>query len=131
MSTVDPSPVTAAKSFSIRRLYRRHKRWFWIGFGVYAVLLVLAALTGDGSGSVTVKADPFDHSVRQVEHYLKRSYLNAPSSYESVEWGPLTQNDDGTYTVSHTYRAKNGFGGVITESKVFVIDRNGKVGQAY
>lgn len=74
----------------------------------------------------TVKASSWDGSVEIVESFIKNNYLNDPSSYESVKWGHLTKNSDGTYVVTHTFRARNGFGGMNQQSMTFIISADGK-----
>lgn len=66
-------------------------------------------------------------SVWQVEEYLKRN-LKDPDSYESIEWGTVTRNDNG-YLVRHKYRAKNSFGGYVIESINFQLNTQGNVVQ--
>ena len=68
----------------------------------------------------------WDHSVKQVEDYIKAN-LNDPDSYESVEWSDVEGNDSIDYIVVHTFRAKNAFGGVMTYSQMFVLDSLGNV----
>lgn len=67
----------------------------------------------------------YDGSVWQVEEYLKQN-LKDPDSYESIEWGNVTSNDQG-YFVKHKYRAKNSFGGYVIETQVFQIDMQGNI----
>lgn len=66
--------------------------------------------------------DAIEDSMR----YLKSS-LRDPDSYESIEWSPLVENDDGTYGLRHTYRARNGFGGMNVETKTFLFSSNGSI----
>lgn len=74
----------------------------------------------------TVKASSWDGSVEIVESFIKNNYLNDPSSYESVKWGRLNKNSDGTYVIKHTFRARNGFGGMNQQSMTFLISSDGK-----
>lgn len=80
---------------------------------------------GDEEGIRLTHQSPWDGSVPIVEEYIKKS-LNDPGSYESVKWGEVGKNSDGTYHVLHTFRAKNGFGGTITQLFQFTIDSDGK-----
>lgn len=73
-----------------------------------------------------VENSAWDGSVWQAENYLKRYLLRDPDSYESVGWTRVKRNCNG-YTVSGTYRARNGFGGMNLESAVFEFDRAGNV----
>jgi len=74
----------------------------------------------------TVRASSWDHSVDVVETFLKNEYLRDPSSYESVRWGHLSKNSDGTYSVTHTFRARNGFGGMNEQTLTFLISSDGQ-----
>ncbi|GAC1308097.1 MAG: hypothetical protein NVSMB24_21190 [Mucilaginibacter sp.] len=63
-----------------------------------------------------------------VKDYLK-THLNDPNSYESVSFSPIQNVIDksngkpaGWWEINHTYRSKNGFGGVITKTDGFSID---------
>ena len=66
----------------------------------------------------------FDGSHRKVEAAVK-SRLNNPSSYEHVNT-QYTVNPD-AITVQSTYRAKNGFGAVVTSSATAEVDAAGNV----
>lgn len=69
----------------------------------------------------------WDGSVKQVEDYLKNT-LNDPDSYKSVEWGPVGKSiAAGQFFVRHKYRAKNGFGGVVTNDQIFTLDSLGTI----
>jgi hypothetical protein len=73
-----------------------------------------------------------DGSVQQVEDYIKNN-LNDPDSYESVSWSEVFKLNDtkeigfASYQVRHKYRAKNAFGGYVTEEKLFKLDYQGNV----
>ena len=72
-----------------------------------------------------VKNSSWDGSVSQVVKYLKNN-LKDPNSYESIEWGNVTETDNG-YAVRHKYRAKNSFGGYVIENQIFHIDWQGNI----
>ena len=72
-----------------------------------------------------VKNSSLDGSVSQVVKYLKNN-LKDPDSYESIEWGNVTETDNG-YIVRHKYRAKNSFGGYVIEHQIFHIDWQGNI----
>ena len=72
-----------------------------------------------------VKNSSWDGSVSQVVKYLKDN-LKDPNSYESIEWGNVTETDNG-YIVRHKYRAKNSFGGYVIEHQIFHIDWQGNI----
>ncbi|MGB5988151.1 MAG: hypothetical protein WBG43_00195 [Marinifilaceae bacterium] len=74
---------------------------------------------------VLVKNSAIDDSVFQVVEYLKKN-LNDPDSYQSIVWGRVNKEGN-NYTVTHKYRAKNGFGGYVIELKHFVLNKNGIV----
>lgn len=99
---------------------------------IFLVILLIGTVIGirkegmDFFKADTVKASSWDGSVEIVERFLKNNYLNDPSSYESVKWGHLTKNSDGTYVVTHTFRARNGFGGMNQQSMAFIISADGK-----
>lgn len=61
-----------------------------------------------------------------VEDFLKEN-LKDPKSYQSINWGELREEAAGGYTIEHTYRAKNSFGGYAVEKKLFYITAAGKV----
>lgn len=77
-------------------------------------------------GSVEVKNNKWNGGVKQVEDYLKHSYLRDPDSYESIEWSEVKEKSDGYY-VRHKYRAKNGFGGMVVANQLFHLDFSGNV----
>ena len=77
------------------------------------------------SGNVKVVNSTWDGSVSQVKKYIKDN-LNDPDSYKSVKWSVVYDDPNG-YKVAHEYRAKNGFGAVISKQQIFYLDFNGKV----
>lgn len=98
---------------------------------VIGTFLLSAAGSGDDSSNSNetkevVYNSSWDGSVRQVKDYLKKN-LKDPDSYESIEWSDVVKQSDGSFRVRHKYRAKNGFGGYVVESKVFVLDKDGNV----
>lgn len=68
----------------------------------------------------------WDGSVSQVESYL-RNTLNDWGSYKSVKWYKVVKENDGSFKVRHTFRAKNAFGGYILQDMVFALDSSGNV----
>jgi hypothetical protein len=98
----------------------------------FIFILIMGALNkkgssdgGDSTGKRLLHQSSWDNSVPLVESYIKKG-LNDPGSYESVKWGEVGKNDNGTYYVLHTFRAKNGFGGTITQLIEFTIDSDGQ-----
>ena len=80
----------------------------------------------DKDGNVTRYTDYDDASVyQQVEQFLDDN-LRDPDSYESIDWSPATETENGYY-VRHKYRTRNGFGGMNIENKIFHLDKNGNV----
>jgi hypothetical protein len=77
-------------------------------------------------GKSVVFNSPWDHSVAQVEGYLKRRMHDA-SSMEILEWGRVSLTDRGGYQVRCTFRSKNVLGNYATQSKVFVMNKDGEV----
>lgn len=81
----------------------------------------------------TVFNSKWDASVQQVEDYLKNKYLNDPDSYKAISWSEVFKLNDTKeigfpcYQVRHKYRAKNAFGGYVTEEKLFKLDYQGNI----
>ena len=99
-----------------------------IAAGFIVTIIFIGAYSGDGSSSGGVgqlNQSAWDNSVPVVKTYIKKR-LNDPGSYESIDWNKASKNSDGTYTVTHTYSAKNGFGGRVTHTASFKIDKDGK-----
>lgn len=100
----------------------------WRLIGIVAIAFFV--FTGNKNGSTfsgfdTVTNSQWDGSVDVAERYLKKNLLRDPSSYESVRWGKVSKNPDGSYKVTHTYRARNGFGGMGIETTTFIISKDG------
>ena len=88
-----------------------------------ALVIVIGLINNDGKKHDGPPTQHWDHSIDCVETYVK-SHLNDPGSYESVKWEGLEKINDSTYSIFFTYRAKNGFGGMVTETKEFFIRDN-------
>ena len=73
-----------------------------------------------------VENSAIDGSVWQVRKALK-GMLKDPSSYESISWGKVHSDGNGGYTVTHTYRAKNSFGGYEESTVTATLDSQGNV----
>ena len=99
--------------------------WYVAGFIVLLVIIMNASKDGSGSSSGGPRQSPWDNSVDCVESYLKHHYLRDPDSYEGISWTKVIKNDNGTYQVTHTFRAKNGFGGYGQETMTFTIASDG------
>ena len=81
----------------------------------------------------TVRNNPLDGSVHQVERYLKKR-LKDPESFEPIEWSqviriPIEAKSPYQYMVQCKYRARNSFGGFVIDEKVFFLDENGVIGR--
>ena len=85
-----------------------------------------SASTSTSIRHADVKNNKWNGGVKQVEDYLKYSYLRDPDSYESIEWSEVKEKSDGYY-VRHKYRAKNGFGGMVVTNQLFHLDFSGNV----
>ena len=91
--------------------------------GIFAVF-ALAACKPDDSPEGLAKSAPFDARIACAS--LIESRLRNPSSAEWVgmaQWPVVSDADGKTHNVAATYRATNGFGGVVTEQKVCVARR--------
>jgi hypothetical protein len=115
--------VKATQTISNKRKY----------IGVLTVFVVAILITAkvmrDYEGSSIPggpSQSPWDNSVDCVVSYLKYHYLRDPDSYESINWSEIAKNSDGTYQVTHTFRAKNGFGGMGVETLTFTIAPDGQ-----
>ena len=100
----------------------------YIIYGGFVLIVVFGKSENPGYNydtSIGPRQSGWDHSVSCVESYLKKGYLRDPDSYESVNWGRVEKNNDGTYEVTHTFRARNGFGGMDEETKTFIIGSDG------
>ena len=98
-------------------------------FGLGLVAVIVLGFFFDPSFinnlSDPVKNSGLDASVYQVEQFLDDN-LRDPDSYESIDWSPVTETENGYY-VRHKYRTRNGFGGMNIENKIFHLDKNGNV----
>lgn len=128
-----------------------YRRMWTIGLPVVAILtLIIALVPGDPPSPAELAAQATADSLKKAEAALLKKYpnlprqsgfdasvdvvvdylsatLNDPRSYQPESWSALISTSDGYFQVRHTFRAKNGFGGMILGSKVFVIDSFGSV----
>lgn len=105
--------------------YEPKKRKRILAFAVIIPLGIIIGLFANSSGNFGgPHQSEWDNSVDCVEKYLKHS-LNDPGSYESIHWDKLVKQENGTYMVTHSFRAKNGFGGMNQETLTFVIGSDG------
>lgn len=68
---------------------------------------------------------PWNGSVEQVEHYLRRHTHDA-DSMEFIEWGKVRQTPQG-FEVRCTFRSRNVLGKVATQSKNFLLTPEGDI----
>ena len=76
-------------------------------------------------GKPVVVNNGWNGGVHQVEQYLKR-HLKDPDSFQAIEWSPVRRSCEG-YAVRVKYRARNSFGGMVIEEKLFRLDTAGTV----
>lgn len=87
----------------------------------------------ESSSDEIIVNNAIDASVYQVQDYLKNTYLNDPDSYEPISWSAVIKLNDNkqegypAYQVRHKFRAKNEYGGYVTEEKIFKLDYKGNV----
>ncbi|MDB4388210.1 hypothetical protein N9Z03_02250 [Akkermansiaceae bacterium] len=93
-------------------------------------------ISGEGTFLDTLIAAPFSvgdvpSNAEQLEPFVKdylKQTLKDPDSYEAVSWDNFHSVGGGKYSVSHTYRAKNSFGGFNLETQSFIYSRKtGKI----
>lgn len=77
------------------------------------------------AGKPPITNSAWDGSVPGVERYLQMT-LKDPDSYKGIEWSPIAKGCEG-YSVRHKYRAKNSFGGYVTNEAVFMLNPDGIV----
>jgi hypothetical protein len=107
----------------------------WVVFIVIVMAIFIAILPDSSStsvgnapstGSSYTSNSEWDASVPCIKDYLE-DYLNDPDSYKSHKWSEVQDNGDGTYSVTHEYGAKNGFGAMVRETKKFTYNSSGTV----
>lgn len=115
----------------------KHVSPWMVGFAVVGLVgFIYAAANIDGTRPTQRAAqreaarEPvynsgWDGSVRQVERFLKDT-LKDPSSFQAVQWYPVQKDADG-YVVRVRYRARNSFGALVLEDRVFLLDRAGNL----
>ncbi len=105
--------------------------------GVVSIFFVFLLIINNGKkNSVTDRVEgprqsQWDNSVECVEDFIKNRYLRDPDSYQSIKWYKVEKNDNGTFQVTHTFRAKNGFGGYSEQTLTFIIDKSGSKVTSY
>jgi hypothetical protein len=130
LNTIASFPVEA----QVLHVHHKEKKIPWISSGFFILFgfFVIAAMMGSDSekksvtGSYHTSNSEWDSSVPCIEGYVK-DYLSDPDSYKSHKWSEVQDNGDGTYSVTHEYGAKNGFGAMVRETKKFTYDSSGTV----
>lgn len=56
-----------------------------------------------------------------------RDNLRDPDSYDIIYTSKALEHSNGTFSMQHKYRAKNGFGGMNVEEKVFIFSKSGSI----
>jgi hypothetical protein len=98
---------------------------------LFVIIFIVALIQGVGSKGEVIGPDgPSVSDARfNVILYLRTIGLKDPDSYEGISWEPYGKynSERNTYYMVHEYRAKNSFGGYVVESRVFVLNKEGKV----
>ena len=94
---------------------------------IIAGILILVINLSSGNSTVFESGLTQSKAELKVKQYLRNDYLFDSGSYKPVSWTDLREKSDGTYYITHTYRAKNGFGGYIQKTNIFHLDSEGNV----
>ena len=90
-------------------------------------LLLIGVDLSSGNSTILETGLTQSRAEMKVKQYLKNDYLFDSDSYKSVSWTGLREKSDGTYYITHTYRAKNSFGGFVQKTNIFHLDGEGNV----
>lgn len=94
------------------------------------ILIIILFFIPEGAMKNSVKNSAWDNSVFQVEEYLK-STLYYPDSFNPIEWSnvyDMRHSDYGyRYKVRVKYNAKDSYGVMVTESKLFYLTEDGAI----
>lgn len=105
---------------------KKNLKIFFIGLTIAVALCTWGISKCDSYRDWSRVEQEKDGSVWQVRVVLKDN-LKDRSSYTPISWGTLQSFEDGGYTVTHTYRAKNSFGVYSVSTVVAKIDKSGNV----
>lgn len=87
-------------------------------FLIFILAIVIACIVQMCSSDK--KKTPEEIAQDNVRSYLWKN-LNDPDSYQPIGWSHIIKN--GTeYSIIHTYRAKNEFGGMVEKEHFFSLD---------
>lgn len=98
-----------------------------IAGSIIAAILIIVIDLSSGNSTVFESGLTQSKAELKVKQYLRNDYLFDSDSYKPVSWTDLREKSDGTYYITHTYRAKNGFGGYIQKTNIFHLDSEGNV----
>lgn len=90
-------------------------------------LLLIGVDLASGNSTILETGLTQSRAEMKVKQYLKHDYLFDSDSYKSVSWTGLKEKSDGTYYITHTYKAKNSFGGFVQKTNIFHLDEDGNV----
>jgi hypothetical protein len=93
---------------------------------IFLLAILSACSPKEDAPKEAVYNSSYDGSVRQVEDWLDKN-LNDPKSVERVEWSPVVKTEQGNFVVRYKFRAKNKFGGMELQNKVFILGSTGIV----
>lgn len=138
LSTIASFPVEPQQV--VVHQQKEKKKTGCVTWGVLAIAILFAIgvikscpdISNSGVGNAPSTGDyntsnsAWDSSVPCIVKYLEGT-LNDPSSYKSYKWSAVQENGDGTYSVTHEYGAKNGFGAMRRETKKFTYSASGRV----
>ena len=94
-------------------------------------ILIVAIDLGSGNSTIFESGLTQSKAESKVKSYMRHDYLFDSDSYDPVSWTDLREKSDGTYYITHTYRAKNGFGGYVQKTNIFHLDSEGNVLDIY
>lgn len=125
-----PSSAAPHPEASSRPLARHSSVWMKAAGTLVAVGLALwgydSCVGMEDNTHYAVANSQWDGSVSQVEKYIK-SHLRDPESYQSMRWGSVKMQKDGSYRVSHKFKARNANGEEVVCQVIFFLDAEGRV----
>ena len=99
-----------------------YKGWAYKILGIILLIYICGeccTLCSDG------KLDQVDVQVAVKTHL--RETLYDWDSYKSLSWSDFKEYSDGGYSIVHKYKATNLYGGYVTKTTKFYVDKNGVV----
>lgn len=103
-----------------------YKNW------VYKIVGIIFLIYVCGECCSTLFSDESDGKLDQVDVQVGvkthlRETLYDYDSYKSLSWSDFKEYSDGGYSIVHKYKATNLFGGYVTKTTKFYVDKNGVV----